>query len=262
MITPEYPKKPVAYNDTIYAKSFRAFNGYNESTSAKITVSVDSGGVIKAGNAEFAGAIPGKIQFFTANDNGKLQRAGEFDKAGRFITSEHWSVTRNPSGIPLLLMLNSDEPGHGAALSLRRSRGSYEDPTTVKQHDQIFKISWHAHDGQSYKESCSISAVLDNEVRLGSVPSSLTFKTFDHTTGLPSDSLIINSDKILSVQSIGALHTHSVISLKSPIGLNTVADENERDKSVPEPVIGTLIFLINLDTVQVYTRRYGWKNLF
>jgi hypothetical protein len=131
----------VTYGDIIYKKSFTAFNGVNDSVSAKIIVSVDPDGVIKPSYDGFAGSVPGKKQFFTANDNGKLAKAGEFDKAGRFITNEHWSVSRNPSGNPLLLMLNTDDPGHGATLSLIRSRGKYEDPSSVIAHDSIFKIS-------------------------------------------------------------------------------------------------------------------------
>ena len=79
--------KVAAYGDVIYKKLFTAFNGVNENVSAKIIVSVDPDGIIKAGSDNSSGAVPGKIQFFTANDNGKLARAGEFDKAGRFITN-------------------------------------------------------------------------------------------------------------------------------------------------------------------------------
>lgn len=237
---------PANYNDVIYTKSFTAFNGFSNSVSAQIVVTVDPGGVIKVGNQEFSGAVPGRIQFFTANDNGKLNRAGEFDKAGRFITSEHWSVTRNPSGIPLLLMLNTNEPGKGASLSLRRSRGTYMDPTATVENDSIFKISWHAHDGQSYKESSSIESIIDGEVVLGSVPSSLVFKTFNHKTGRPSESLKISQEKI---------------SLNAPLELKKIKDEQERD-SINNPAPGSLIFVISLDTVQVYTNKQGWKSLF
>lgn len=243
-----FSQQAANYGDVIYTKSFSAFNGYNNSVSAKIVVTVDPGGVIKAGNAEFGGAIPGKIQFFTANDNGKLHKAGEFDKAGRFITNEHWSVTRNPSGNPLLLMLNGDDPGNGAALSLRRSRGTYDNPLSVKENDSIFKISWYAHDGQSYKESSSIHVILDDSVSLGSVPSSIVFKTFDYKTGQPSESMAIESDKSVSLQ--------------GPLKLRKIKDEQERDSVINTPEIGSLIFLLNLDTVQVFTATRGWKNLF
>lgn len=248
------------YGDLIYVKSFKAFNGFSNSISAKIVVSVDPDGVIKAGTDTFAGAVPGKIQFLTANDNGKLIKAGEFDKAGRFITNEHWSVTKNPSGNPLLLMLNTNEPGSGAALSLRRSRGTYDDPTSVIANDSIFKISWHAHDGQSYKEASAIHSTIDGEVSLGSLPTSLTFKTFDQSTGVPSDSLKINSDKSISLKSITALDGNAVL-LNSPVVLPRIPNEDIRDQTIVSPTPGTLIFLINLDVVQVYTHTQGWKNL-
>ena len=251
----------VTYGDVIYKKAFTAFNGVNDSVSAKIVVSVDPDGVIKAGDNNFSGAVPGKIQFFTANDNGKLARAGEFDKAGRFITNEHWSVSKNPSGNPLLLMLNTNDPGNGAALSLRRSRGTYEDPTSVIANDSIFKISWYAHDGQSYKETSAIHSDIDGEVSLGSLPTSLTFKTFDQSTGVPSASLKINTDKSISLNSISAL-TGNTVFLNSPIVLPQIHNEYTRDQTIISPIPGTLIFLIELDVVQVYTRTQGWRTLF
>lgn len=249
------------YGDIIYKKSFTAFNGVTDSVSAKIIVSVDPDGVIKPGSENFSGSVPGKIQFFTANDNGKLNRAGEFDKAGRFITCEHWSVSKNPSGNPLLLMLNTDDVGHGATLSLRRSRGTYDDPTSVVENDSIFKIAWYAHDGQSYKETSAIHSTIDGEVKLGSLPTSITFKTFDQSTGVPSTSLKINADKSISLNSIVALDSAEVF-LNSPTVLPRILNEAARDQTILCPIPGTLIFLTELDVVQVYTRNQGWKNLF
>lgn len=259
----KFSKNTVAatYGDIIYKKSFTAFNGVGDSVSAKIIVSVDPDGVIKPSCENFEGSVPGKIQFFTANDNGRLIKAGEFDKAGRLVTSEHWSVTKNPSGNPLLLMLNTDDPGHGATLSLRRSRGSYDNPTSVIENDSIFKISWYAHDGQSYKETSAIQSIIDGEVSLGSLPTSLTFKTFDQSTGVPSTSLKINVDKSISLNSIVALDSREVF-LNSPIVLPRIINEKIRDQTIVSPIPGTLIFLTNLDVVQVYTRTQGWKNLF
>lgn len=249
------------YGDLIYKKSFSAFNGFSDSISASIVVRVDSDGVIKPGNDTFAGAVPGKIQFFTANDNGRLNKAGEFDKAGRLITHEHWSVTRNPSGNPLLLMVNTNDPGHGATLSLRRSRGTYENPESVSKDDSIFKISWYAHDGQSYKETSAIHSRIEGNVELGILPTSMTFKIFDPTVGVPTDSLKINADKSTSVQSLSALNT-TVLNVNSPIGLVKISNEVERDSIIQSPLPGTMIFLSNLDTVQVYTKNQGWKSLF
>jgi hypothetical protein len=249
------------YGDTIYKKSFSAFNGFSDSVSAKIVVKVDPDGIIKSGNDTFLGAVPGIIQFFTANDNGKLQKVVEFDKSGRLITYEHWSVTRNPSGNPLLLMLNTDDPGHGATLSLRRSRGTYDNPKSVSKDDSIFKISWYAHDGQSYKETSSIHSKIEGDVKIGALPTSITFKIFDPIIGIPTDSLKINSDKSTSVQSLSALNT-SVLAVNSPIGLVRISNEVERDNIMQSPLPGTIIFISSLDTVQVYTKNQGWRSLF
>lgn len=251
----------VNYGDVVYSKQFYAFNGYNNSVNAKISIKVDPDGVIKTGSDSSEGVVPGKIQFFTANDDGKLYMCGEFDKAGRLVTNQHWSVTNNPSGIPLLLMMNTDEPGDGAALSLRRSRGTYEDPTSVQKNDSIFKIAWSSHDGQSYKEVSSIHVEIEDNVSIGTLPSALIFKTFDTSTGYPTESMKIDSDKTLSIQSLSSLNNTS-ISVNSPLALRQIKDEQERDVIITNPDPGTLIFLISLDTVQVFTKTKGWKNLF
>ena len=251
----------INYSDVIYSKEFYAFNGYDHSVSAKISIKADPDGVIKFGNSNTEGIVPGKIQFFTANDDGKLYMCGEFDKAGRLVTTQHWSITNNPSGIPLLLMMNTDEPGGGASLSLRRSRGTYEDPTSAQKNDSIFKIAWSSHDGQSYKEVSSIHAEIENDVSIGTIPCALIFKTFDKSTGYPTESMKIDADKTLSIHSLSSLNKTS-ISVNSPLSLMQIQDEQERDAIIPNPNPGSLIFLINLDTVQVFTRTKGWKSLF
>jgi len=254
-------KKAVNYTDVLYSKEITGFNGYSNSTSAAIKITVDPGGVIKAGNSEFAGAVPGRIQFFTAKDDGKLRQVGEFDSGGRFITHEHWSVTSSPSGTPLLLMSNSDSTYNEAALQLRRSRGTYMVPTSVNENDKIFKIAWYAHDGQSYKESSAIDVSIDGTVSLGNVPSSFCFKTFDTTSGHLSATMIVNSDKSISVQSLSALQIDSSIVFNSPIALKTYKNKEHRDTDICAPAAGALIFLLDIDSVQVYTNRSGWKNL-
>lgn len=251
---------PVKYGDIIYSKSFLAFNGSTESVIAKIVVQVDPDGVISKGDDSNTGVVPGKIQFFTANDDGVLNKAGEFDKAGRFITREHWSVTRSPSGHPLVLMANTNDIGHGPTLNLRRSRGTWNNPSSVIKDDNIFRICWYAHDGQSYKEVSSIHVKIEESVKLGKIPTSMSFKIFDEELGIPKDVVKINSNHSTSFKSISALE-NEVLPIKSPIGLIEIADEKERD-SIVSPVPGTMIFLSILDTVQVFTKNNGWKSLF
>ena len=250
----------VNYNDVIYDKSFTAFNGFNNSVSAKIVVKVDPDGILKKGDGSDNGIVPGKIQFFTTNDDGKLSKGGEFDKAGRFITREHWSVTKSPSGNPLVLMANTNDEGQGPALSLRRSRGTWDSPKAVVRDDNLFRICWYAHDGQSYKETSCIHSKIEGDVSLGMIPTSISFKIFDKESGVPIDAIKINADHSTSLQSLSALNG-GVIDLQSPIGLLPITDEVERDKIV-SPTPGTMIFLVNLDTVQVYTKTQGWKSLF
>jgi hypothetical protein len=251
----------VDYDDVIYKKSFSAFNGYNYSIGAEIIVKVDSDGVLKPGNPTFSGAVPCKIEFHTANDNGKLYKAGEFDKAGRFITREHWSVTASPSGNPLILVANTSELGNGPKLNFRRSRGTFYKPKSVEYKDIVFNISWYAHDGQSYKEVSTISAIIEDTPKLGFLPTSLIFKTFDEKTGFPTDSLKINCNKSIEVKSLKSLVLNGSIEFNSPLKLTHFNNEEERDMLLTNPEIGSLIFLLNQDTVQVFTKTKGWKNL-
>lgn len=253
-------QKTVNYGDIIYKKIFSAFNGFRNSVIAKIEVSVDPDGVIKPGDENFAGVVPGKIKFFTANDDGKLRPAGEFDKSGRLITQEHWSVTKSPSGNPLVLMANTDDEGQGPTLNLRRSRGTMDSPKPVKKDDHIFRIAWYAHDGQSYKETSCIHAKIEGDVSLGTIPTSMAFKVFDSESGVPTDALKINADHSTSVESLQSLD-NNVLNIKSPLGLLEVESEFERDQ-IESPRPGTMIFLVSLDTVQVYTKTQGWKSLF
>lgn len=249
----------VNYGDVIYSKTFTAYNGYNNSVTAKIIVKVDSDGVIHKGSETSSGVVPSKIQFFTANDDGNLNKAGEFDKAGRLITREHWSVTRSPSGNPLVLMANTDDKGQGPTLNLRRSRGTYDNAKTVIKDDHIFRICWYAHDGQSYKEVSCIHVKIEDDVSLGNIPTSMAFKIFNKELGVPTDAVKINPDHSTSVKSLSALDKN-VLPIESPIGLLRVENELERDK-ILSPSPGTLIFLCSLDTVQVFTKTQGWKSL-
>lgn len=253
----DFSQKAVSYNEVVYSKIFYAFNGVDDSICAKIVIRADPDGVIRPGKD---GIVPGKIQFFTVNDDGVLSKCGEFDKSGRFLTGQHWAITKNPSGIPLMLLLNTDDSGPGASLRLRRSRGTYENPTTVKDTDPIFSIAWDAHDGQSYKEVSSIQTTITGQPSLGNLPTTMSIKTFDATVGYPTNSVEIRDDKIVALTGLTSLNQSS-ITLRSPLELQKFSDEAERDLVVTNPTIGSLIFLINLDAMQVYTRLSGWKTL-
>lgn len=253
-------QRTVNYGDTIYSKTFTAFNGVNDSICAKIVISVDPDGVLRPSADNFTGAVPAKIQIFTSNDDGRFSKAIEFDKAGRVITHELWSVTKSPSGNPLVLMANTNDKGQGPTLSLRRSRGTWNAPKTVIKDDNVFRISWYAHDGQSYKEVSSIHSKIEGDVSLGTIPTSLAFKIFDQESGVPTDAVKINSDHSTSFHSLSSLN-NKILPLKSPLGLLEVANEIERDK-IENPKPGTIIFVVSLDTVQVYTKNQGWKSLF
>jgi hypothetical protein len=250
----------VTYDDIIYSKTLTAFNGVSDSVSAKIVVSVDPDGVLRQGTENFGGAVPSKIQIFTSNDDGKLSKAIEFDKSGRVITKQLWSVTTNPSGNPLVLMANTNDPGQGPTLNLRRSRGTWNQPKSVIKDDNIFRICWYAHDGQSYKEVSSIHSKIEGDVSLGTIPTSLSFKIFNKELGIPTDAVKINSDHSTSFHSLSSLNKE-ILPVKAPLGLLEVTDEIERNK-IQNPKPGTMIFLVSLDTVQVYTKTQGWKSLF
>jgi hypothetical protein len=250
----------VDYGEIIYEKEFKAFNGTSYSTVAKIRVLADPEGVIRSDETYegFKGAVPGKIQFFTANDDGNLYLSCEIDKSGKFASfNQLWSVSQNPSGFPLMLVSNCDEPGRGASLSMRRSRGNYFRPKRVEKNDKIFNLSWWAHDGQSYKESISVTGIVIDDVDVGKINSELSFK-FLSRNGSKVESFKISEEKI-STNNISGLDSNTV-SLDSALKLKRFETSNARDKSLLNPELGSLIYLEENDAVQVFTKK-GWINL-
>lgn len=254
--------KSINYGDTIYSKTFYSFNGVEYCPSAKISIVADPDGVIRSSktyNNKFKGAVPGKIQFSTASDNGILRVVGEFDKSGKLIVWDQlWSVTQNPSGIPLMLISNTNEPGAGASLNMRRSRGTYYNPTSVKLGDPLFKISWYAHDGKSYNEAISINSYVTDDVGIGIIPTELSFK-FLSQDSKKVDVLKISSNSEIFLDNLKSLKA-SEIKFNSPITLLSFLFNSDRDLNLLNPKLGTLIYSNELDTVQVFTKR-GWINL-
>ena len=220
----------------------------------------DQDGVITPSIDGSVGSIPGKLQFLTRNDDGNLFVKGEFDKAGRFITyMQHWTVTSAPTGSPLVCLANNDENSKGAKLSLRRSRGTFENPESVNLKDNVFRISWEAHDGISYKEVATISVDVTEQVDPYKVPTTIVFKTTD-SNGELKNSAEIPEPGMLKIDRISSL-TGNSISLGNPVQLASYANETERDIKIINPKKGMMIFLDNCEIVQVYTEKAGWINL-
>jgi hypothetical protein len=247
-------------NNVLYSKTISGHNGIEYCESAKITVIADPDGVIRTSKTYegFIGAVPGKIQFHTANDDGKLYVSCEIDKAGRFTAFRQiWSITHSPSGIPLMLISCTDDLGSGAAINMRRARGNYWNPKSVIKDDKLFNISWYAHDGQSYKETITMYGVVTGDVQLGKIDTELNIEFL--VDNKKQISLSLTKDSELKIDSISALH-NSNLSLKSPLKLLSCSTETERDKIISNPEPGTLIYIDDIDTIQVYKKK-GWVNL-
>jgi hypothetical protein len=230
------------------------------SSSAEIVVVPDSDGLLTIPTDNESGIVPGKLQFLTRNDDGKIFPKGEFDKGGRFFTYfEHWSVTSAPVGSPIVCVANNDYNSKGASLSLKRSRGTFENPSSVKDNDNVFKISWEAHDGISYREVASISTDIKENSSAYKLSSEITLTTTNkHGKIVPA--IKITDDQTLKVNHIDSL-TENGVEFKSPVKLPKYQNEKERDCLITNPELGMMIFLISSDSIQIFTDKSGWVDL-
>jgi hypothetical protein len=185
---------------------------------------------------------------------------GEFDKGGRFLTYfQHWAVTSAPTGSPLVCLANNNYLSAGAKITLKRSRGTFENPLTVNKDDNVFRLVWEAHDGISYKEVSSISVDVSGDTKSYSLPTDMSFKTTNNSGNLEL-SAKITKDQTLQVNKIESLSKNE-LSIDSPLKLPEYTSEADRDLQVKDPRPGTLIFLNSSESVQVFTKKAGWISL-
>jgi hypothetical protein len=146
--------------------------------------------------------LTGKIILSTSGDDGVLKRHLEIDKDGRVTAfGQLWVTTYMPSGYPFVLQSHYDEESEGCRAVFRRSRNTYLNPTSVKQGDSIFRLTFSAHDGFQYKDTAYISAAVSGKTSKGIIPSQLSFKTTDDS-GKITEALTITKNQTVEVKGV------------------------------------------------------------
>jgi len=216
-------------------KEFSVNWKYNDLPAVSVSAMVDPSGYVRDD------IITGKFFISTSNDDGKLRKRVIIDKDGRVVVfGQLWSTTYLPTGSPLLIQSNYDEDSDGCRATFRRSRNTFMEPTTVKNGDSIFRITFAAHDGFQYKDVAYISAAVTGETSKGVIPSQLTFKT-TNDSGEIKESLILNKNQTVEIK-----------------GLLKVSSHLEVENIIPEK--GMIIFNESLNKFQGFDGN-KWVNL-
>lgn len=224
----------------IFYLNWSGFDGEKFCPSARITGLLDPDGTISSN------CTPGKLQLQTSGEDGLMRTRLDIDKHGRVITySQLWATSHMPAGSPLIVQSHYDETANGSSLIMRRSRGTYLDPASVKNGDGLFSLVWGAHTGIKYSNTASIEVNVCGELNKTVIPSEMVFKISSNNKVLiPTMSL---SEKGVSVNT----------SFKLPI----YDDELQRDSVITDPQPGMLIYIKDIDSFQGYRSSRGWSTL-
>lgn len=227
-------------NREIFYLNWSGFDGEKFCPSARITGLIDPDGTISSN------CTPGKLQLQTSGEDGLMRTRLDIDKHGRVISySQLWATTHMPAGSPLIVQSHYDETASGSSLIMRRSRGTYIDPTSVKKGDGLFSLMWGAHTGIKYSNTASIEVKVCDELNKTVIPSEMVFKISSKNKVLiPAMSL---SEKGVSVNT----------SFKLPV----YDTELQRDAAITDPQPGMLIYIKDIDGFQGYRSAKGWITL-
>jgi hypothetical protein len=194
----------VQNNDIINDIIWGGYDGSDYESAAFIRGVVDPEGTIASG------IIPGKIELWTTGDDGVQRTRLVVDKSGRVISfGQLWAVTSVPTGLPIYALANNNVSSAGARVALRRSRGTYESPTTVQSGDNLFRLMWGGYDGTAYRDTASIEGNVTGTVSLGIVPSDLTIKTTT-TSGSLTTAAKFTTDQTLQIDKVSSLSGGSI----------------------------------------------------
>jgi hypothetical protein len=151
---------------------------------------------------------------------------------------------------PVSMFVQNNAGTNTAPFGLTRVRGSILTPTSVVNGDDLGQIANVGFDGTSFISSATITAVVDNVVSTGVIPSKLEFKT----------------SSALGVLATKATIKSTVVEFDVPPRLPVVADDTARTALVPTPTTGMMIFMssgttpVATNKVQVYDSA-AWVNL-
>ena len=198
--------------------------------------------IIDAANSTFNGSS------VNIEANGTITSTGAVFTDIPFLVFSSVEPTGNLAPVSMFVQNNG---GAGTApFGLTRVRGSIASPTAVVNGDDIGQLSNIGFDGTSFIPSATITAVVDNVVSAGVIPSKMEFKT----------------SSALGVLATKATIKSTVVEFDVPPRLPVVADDTARTALVPTPSTGMMIFMSSGTTpaatnkVQVYDST-AWVNL-
>lgn len=207
-----------------------SFLGYKDGVfhnSASITAQADPSGTLGLG------IVPGKLIFSTVNNSGTPIARATIDKDGTFQTfGISVGSTTAPTGIPFYSLQNTNIAGDGARFLMRRSRGTFDVPTSVVDGDALHRVVFGGHDGSNYNDTAIIKAEVSGTVSTGVVPTKLSVSTTD-STGATNVAITVNAD--------------ATTDFNAAVKLATYADAAARDATITSPSAGQVVFLVDGD---------------
>jgi hypothetical protein len=228
-----------SFNKELFHLTWMGFDGSKFCPSNRIVGLIDPDGTVSDNCA------PGKLQFQTSGEDGLMRTRLDIDKHGRVISHvQLWATTQMPAGTPLVVQSHYDETESAPSLLMRRSRGTFIEPTSVKNGDGLFSLVWAGHTGVKYSNAASIEVNVNGSINKTKIPSEMIFK-ISNNAGLIS-SMVLNEESI---------------AMNVPVKLPTYEDEDHRDTSIKSPLPGMMIYIKNSDTFQGYRSSKGWVTL-
>jgi hypothetical protein len=159
------------------------------------------------------------------------------------------SANPTPSAVPLRVVeIHNTAVATGGVL-FARGRGdivAYQNQIfeTVQNNDSLKKLIFAGHDGTDFRESSSITAVVDGAVSAGNVPGKLAFATVQ-LGGTSVTRLTVSS---------------TAITVTVPFQVVTYADATARDAAITSPAAGMIVFLTGVSKFSGYNGA-AWDNL-
>jgi hypothetical protein len=163
--------------DGIANLDFNGFNGTSTYVSARIK-GVAEGTITGS-------AVPGRIEFITADSDGTLRRRLYIDSNG-FIVAEGGQsqiLTNYAGGLAATIMYQNYDDANIRNFIFAKSRGDFITPTSVAPLDILGQISFHGYESTSanYIQSAAIRATAQT-ISTGAVASSISFLTNNGTS--------------------------------------------------------------------------------
>lgn len=199
---------------------------FNAFTTTGLTVSAAS--IKGLGEGTITGtAVPGRLDFFTADASGTMTRRMYLDSLGLIYLDGSTRITINGYAAgPVFLAQQFHSTADARNVTFRRGRGTDTAPTAVVNGDEISEITFVAHDGSAYVTSSEITHTVDGAVSTGVIPSRIDISTTNEV-GTRANRLSIKG--------------RTIDMLAMPV-LPTFADETAANAAVTTPANGMMYY--------------------